>query len=168
MAAIEGRTLPEGLIADAAGDATTDPRECWPAGGAMIGSLLPVGWPQAPHKGFGLAMVVDLLAGALSGAAFGKAATPVQSNVGQFYWALDVRAFMPLEEFQARVDAAIDEVKASARAEGVAEILVPGERGQRRRAALLAEGRVELGDASWNELVKACAAVGVAPPAIER
>jgi LDH2 family malate/lactate/ureidoglycolate dehydrogenase len=168
IAALEGRMLPEGLIADADGRATTDPREYWPPGGLPVGTLLPVGWPHAPHKGFGLSMVVDLLAGALSGAAFGQAATPAQSNVGQFCWALDVRAFMPLEEFLARVDAAIDEIKASARAEGVEEILVPGERGQRRRAALLADGRVELGEASWNELVKACAAVAVSPPSIER
>jgi LDH2 family malate/lactate/ureidoglycolate dehydrogenase len=168
IAAMEGRALPEGLIADAAGRPTTDPRAFLSAEGRPIGTVLPLGWPRAAYKGFGLAMTVDLLAGVLSGSAFGRAATPVQSNVGQFYWALDVEAFMPLAEFKARIDAEIDEVKASARVEGGEEILVPGERGQRRRAKARERGLVDLDSWSWNELAKACAAVGVSPPSIER
>jgi LDH2 family malate/lactate/ureidoglycolate dehydrogenase len=165
IAALAGRTVPEGLIADAQGHPTTDPREFWPLSrGGAIGSLLPLGWPQAAHKGFGLSMLVDLLAGVLSGGGFGRTANTFTADVGQFYWALDVRAFMPLEEFLARVDAQIDQVKASERISGVEEIVVPGERGQRRRAALLERGTLSLSKESWDQLVEAGEAVDLTPP----
>ncbi len=167
IAAVEGRRVPEGLIADAQGRGTTDPREFWPPSSAgWVGSLLPVGWPHAPHKGFGLAMMADLLAGVLTGGGFGQTANTATADVGQFYWALDVRAFMPLEEFQARVDALVDQIKASERIEGVEEIFVPGERGQRLRKKLLERGTVPLSEGSWSQLAKVCDAVGATIPAV--
>ncbi len=165
IASAKGEQVPEGLIADARGRPTTDPREFWPpASPSPLGSMLPLGWPRGAHKGFGLAMMVDVLAGVLSGGAFAESASVVDSDVGQFYWALDVRALMPLEEFQARVDEQIDRVKASKPAEGTGEILVPGERGQRRRESLLARGTVPLDRESWEPLESACRAVGLTPP----
>lgn len=164
IAAMEGRTVPEGLIADAQGHPTTDPREFWPLSGVSTGSILPLGWPHAAHKGFGLSMLVDLLAGVLSGGGFGRTANLFTGDVGQFYWALDVRAFMPVEEFLARVDAQIDQVKASECINGVEEIVVPGERGQRRREALLKRGTLSLSKESWDQLVKAGEAVDLTPP----
>ena len=167
IAAAEGRSVPVGLIADAQGRGTTDPGEFWPTSSPhWVGSLLPLGWPNAPHKGFGLAMLADLLAGVLSGGGFGSIADTAAADAGQFYWALDVRAFMPLEEFQARVDALVDQVKASERMEGVEEIFVPGERGQRLRETLLERGALTLSEGSWSQLAKVCAAVGATLPAI--
>ncbi len=168
LAALKGQMVPEGLIADAQGRPTTDPGEFWPpTAPLMVGSLLPIGWPHAAHKGFGLALLVDVLAGVLAGGGFGQTADAVQGDVGQFYWALDVRAFMPREEFEARMDALIDQVKASERVEGVEEVFVPGERGQRRRAALLAQGTVPLSEESWGQFARACEVTGQTPPATE-
>jgi LDH2 family malate/lactate/ureidoglycolate dehydrogenase len=167
LAALKGQMVPEGLIADARGLPTTDPREFWPPSAPMmVGSLLPVGWPHAAHKGFGLAMLVEVLAGVLAGGGFGQMANAVTGDVGQFYWALDVRAFLPRKEFETRMDDLIDQVKASERAEGVKEIFVPGERGQRRRAELVAQGRAPLSEESWGQLARACELTSqVLPPA---
>lgn len=167
MAATEGRSVPEGLVADAEGRPTTEPRDFAPRSlGHLAGSLLPLGWPHAWYKGFGLAMIVDVLAGILSGGGFGPDANLFGGDVGQFYLALDVRAFMPLEQFQARVDIQIEQIKAGERVDGVKEILVPGERGQKRREMLLQRGTLELTKASWEQLVKASEAVGLTPPGL--
>ncbi|MGI5836607.1 MAG: Ldh family oxidoreductase [Chloroflexota bacterium] len=165
IAALRGEKVPEGLIADEKGRPTTEPREFWPpGGGGPIGSILPLGWPVGSHKGFGLAMVVDVLAGVLTGGGFAQTASIAGSDIGQFYWALDISPFMALEKFRARVDEQIDQVKSSARIEGAGEILVPGERGQRLRESLLARGTVPIPDESWERLEKVCRDLGLTPP----
>ena len=117
IAALKGEKVPEGLIVDEKGRPTTEPREFWPpGGGGPIGSILPLGWPVGSHKGFGLAMVVDVLAGVLTGGGFAQTAHRGQRH-RPVYWALDISPFMALEKFRARVDEQIDQVKSSARAE---------------------------------------------------
>ena len=88
VAAQEGRPMPEGVIFDDAGRPITDP-------GAFLegGLMAPLGTPQAPHKGFGLALFIDALSGVLSGAGFARGVTSGAS--GNFLWALDVEAFLP-------------------------------------------------------------------------
>ena len=95
--------------------------------------MAPLGSPAAPHKGFGLALVIDALAGVLTGAAFARDFPSEPATAGNtFFWALDVEAFLPREEFLARMEAQIEQVKAGERLAGVDELLVPGERGHRR------------------------------------
>jgi LDH2 family malate/lactate/ureidoglycolate dehydrogenase len=119
--------------------------------------MAPLGNPHAPHKGFGLALFVDALAGVLSGVASGAP--------GTFLWALDVEAFLPRHEFLARMDEQIDQVKQGERLPGVEELLVPGERGQRRYAELTARGVVPLAPASWQMLATSCESLDVPLPA---
>lgn len=159
VASQQARQLPDGLIADAQGNPTSDPTMALKGG-----TLLPLGYPHAPHKGFGLALVADLLAGVLSGAPFGRDVDFNQSKVGQFFWAIDVEAFMDRDEFLARVDAEIDQVKSSERLEGVEEIFVPGERGLRRRERLLAAGTLTLSEQTWRSLERTSESLGVPPP----
>jgi LDH2 family malate/lactate/ureidoglycolate dehydrogenase len=128
VAAAECESLPEGLIFDADGLPTTDPDE--------FASLAPLGSPFAPHKGFGLALFIEALTGVLSGGA-----------PGCFLWAFDVQAGTP--DFQVRMDALVDRVKQSG-----ADVVLPGERGERRRRELTAAGEVPLSAASW-ELLEA-------------
>jgi LDH2 family malate/lactate/ureidoglycolate dehydrogenase len=154
VAAQEGTSLPEGLILDRHGRPATDPAALFEGG-----SLAPLGSPHAPHKGFGLALFIEALSGVLSGA--GDAA-------GSFLWALDPEAFAPREELMARMDALIDRVKESEPADGVDEVLVPGERGDRRQGELTARGEVPLAAGSWQTLTERCAALGVAPPTASR
>jgi LDH2 family malate/lactate/ureidoglycolate dehydrogenase len=84
--------------------------------------------------------------------------------VGHFFWALDVARYLPREEFLARMDAQIEQVKSGARKPGVEEILIPGERGQRRKRDLLAQGRLPLQPAGWQALQDICTRAGLAAP----
>jgi LDH2 family malate/lactate/ureidoglycolate dehydrogenase len=156
MAARQGRTLDEGLITDALGRPTTEPSD-FEAGGL----LLPVGG----HKGFGLALMVEILAGVLTGARFGKDAGITHGKEGHLFLALDPALFMPLDEFTRRMDELIRHVKSGDRLEGVEEIVVPGERGQRRAAELTRSGRVPLNPIAWSTLADVCSPLGVPLPA---
>jgi uncharacterized oxidoreductase len=161
IAAREGRSLPEGLLTDSAGRPSTDPND-FANGGLMV----PLGGAVAGHKGYGLSMVVDALAGVLTGASFARDAHVNGGKAGQTFWALDVEAFMPRDEFLARIDEQIDQAKAAERLEGVAEILVPGERGQRRAAQLRAQGMLLLTEMAWEGLSAACQTADVPLPQI--
>jgi LDH2 family malate/lactate/ureidoglycolate dehydrogenase len=67
LAAEDGRTLPDGVLLDSDGRPTTDP-----AARALGGLMAPLGYPHAAHKGFSLALMVEVLAGGLTGAAVGR------------------------------------------------------------------------------------------------
>jgi LDH2 family malate/lactate/ureidoglycolate dehydrogenase len=123
-----------------------------------------LGTPHAPHKGFGLALLVDALAGVLSGAGFARGMA--DGAPGSFLWALDVEAFLPRQEFLARMDAQIDQIKRGERLPGIDELLVPGERGQRRHLSLTASGIVPLASASWQVLARSCASLATPLPAV--
>jgi LDH2 family malate/lactate/ureidoglycolate dehydrogenase len=115
VAAARGEPIPLGWALDEAGSPTTDARA------GRLGSLLPVGGP----KGYGMALMIDVLAGVLTGGRF--AAGMGLAGDGQFFLALQVERFMALAEFHARMDAMIDEIHASAKAPGVERVYVPGE-----------------------------------------
>ncbi|HEX2186266.1 MAG TPA: Ldh family oxidoreductase, partial [Chloroflexota bacterium] len=158
LAALQGKTLPPGLILDAAGNPSTDPQAYLDGG-----LILPLGGEHAAYKGYGLAMVVDALAGVLTGAGFARSAGVTHGKEGQFFLALDPQLFLPADEFLQRMDEQVEQAKSAEPLPGVEEILVPGERGQRRRAELLARGTVPLGEISWQTLLKTCAELGVPP-----
>lgn len=158
--AAERRTaMPEGVIFDSGGRATTDPRAVLESG-----LLAPLGYPHAPHKGFGLALLVDALSGVLSGGGFARGVP--NGAAGSFLWALDVEAFLPRQEFLARMDAQIDQIKQGERLPGVDELLVPGERGQRRLLDLTARGVVPLELAVWQTLETACKSLAAPLPTV--
>lgn len=159
VAATAGAPLPDGLIFDRDGRPSTDPAAFFEGG-----SLAPLGSPHAPHKGFGLALVVDALSGVLTGAGFAQGVAT--GAPGCFLWALDVEAFLPREEFLARIDAQLDQVKRGERAAGVDELVVPGERGERRRRELTARGVVPLAPTGWQLLTTGCRELGVPPPEV--
>ncbi|HET7271769.1 MAG TPA: Ldh family oxidoreductase [Rubrobacter sp.] len=160
LAAQHGRQVPEGMILDIEGHPTTDPNEF-----ARGGLMAPLGSPTAPHKGFGLALVIDALAGVLTGAAFARDMGSEPATAGNtFLWALDVEAFLPREEFLSRMEVQIDQIKAGERQAGVDELLVPGERGHRRYRVLITRGTVPLSEASRDALARACDSLSIAPP----
>lgn len=160
LAAQRNRPVPEGMIIDREGRPTTDPNE-FVRGGLMA----PLGSPAAPHKGFGLALVIDALAGILTGAAFARDFAREPATAGNAtFWALDVEAFLPREEFLARMEAQIAQVKAGERLAGVDELFVPGERGHRRYHELTTQGTAPLSVATWEALTKACASLSISPP----
>ncbi len=119
----EGRKLPEGGALNSAGEPTTDPEE------ARNGVLLPFGG----HKGFGLGLVVQILAGALVDAETLKTG-------GILLMTVDPAIFLPLDEFKRRVASYTDFVKSSRKADGIEDILIPGERGEQKKQECLKNG----------------------------
>lgn len=162
MAAQQGERVPEGIILDRAGQPITDPGE-FLEGGLMA----PLGYPHVPYKGFGLALLIDVLSGVLSGSGFAQGmATDAPGN---FLWALDVEAFMPRDEFLKRMDKQLDQIKQGERLPGVDELVAPGERGQYRYLKLTARGVVPISPASWDVLMTSCHSLAVSlPPVLER
>jgi len=158
-AARQRRSMPDGIIFDRDGQPNTDPGEFF-KGGLMA----PLGYPLVPHKGFGLALLIDALSGVLSGAGFARGVAAGTS--GNFLWALDVEAFLPRDEFLQRMDAQLDDIKQGERLPGVEELVGPGERGRRRYLELNARGEVPVSPASWQVLVTSCDSLGAPLPAV--
>lgn len=152
----QGQSVEVGLVFNAQGQPTTDPGDL-----DRGGSLAPVGG----YKGFGLALMVEILAGVLTGAQFGQNAGVVNGKEGHFFLALNPEAFMPKQEFLGRMDELVRWVKAGQKIDGVSEIVYPGERGQRRAAELTASGQVPLNAVAWKTLGEICAETGVTLPA---
>ncbi|MEI6182283.1 MAG: Ldh family oxidoreductase [Polynucleobacter sp.] len=123
VAAQKGESIPEGWMIDRYGDPITDPKK------SAEGSLLPIG----AYKGYGLAVMIGLLAGALNNAAVGKgtidfnAHHDLVTNTGQTIIAVDPSAFGDKEQFIDRVITLVNDLKSSSTLPGVKEIRVPGE-----------------------------------------
>lgn len=119
VARSKGESIPLGWARDKDGNPTTDPVA------ARAGSLEPLGGP----KGYGMAVMLDVLAGVLSGGRFGGmlGLNPGESGMGQFFMTIDVTRFMALDQFKARMDELIDQIHQSPKAPGVNRIYVAGE-----------------------------------------
>jgi LDH2 family malate/lactate/ureidoglycolate dehydrogenase len=124
-----GRPIPPTWATRADGSPTTDPRE------AIAGMLLPAAGP----KGFGLAFMIDLMCGLLSGGAWGDAVKPLYGDAAEPYdcahlfIAIDVGHFGDPEKFRLDASQAGIRVRGSARAPGVDRVFTPGEIEWRRR-----------------------------------
>ena len=135
LAKQKGLPIPEGWAIDAAGAPTTD------AAAAIDGIVL----PMAGHKGYAIAVVMDMLSGVLGGSAFGRDVHgPYQaerrSGAGHLMIALDIAAMQPLAEFESRMERYIAELKAVPLAQGFDEVAYPGELEARADARHRAEG----------------------------
>ena len=115
VARARGESIPIGWARDAEGQPTTDPTL------GRAGSLEPMGGP----KGYGLAVMLDILAGVLSGGRFGAGLGAPGS--AQFFLTLDVTRFMPLDAFLERIDQLIDQLHAATLIDGVERVYVAGE-----------------------------------------
>ena len=123
LAAQKGESMPSDWMIDRQGQPITDPKR------SAEGSLLPIGG----YKGYGLAVMIGLLAGALNNAAVGKGTIDFNAhhdlitNTGQTIIAVDPSACGDKQEFINRVITLVDDLKNSATLPGVKEIRVPGE-----------------------------------------
>ncbi len=129
----EGRKIREGAAIDKDGNPTTNPEE------AMAGGLLPI----AEHKGSGLAFIVELLAGALTGSRVGQS---VNGGWGTSYILINPAIFRPIEKFKRDVEIAIKELKNAPKAEGINEIYYPGEQSEKRKNENTKSGEIEIND----------------------
>jgi LDH2 family malate/lactate/ureidoglycolate dehydrogenase len=114
--------IPEGWAIDKDGAPTTDPQA------AIEGIVL----PMAGHKGYAIAMMVDVLSGVLTGSGFlsdvhSPYKTAEKSNCGHFMIAVNIEALQPLAQFNARMEQYIAELKSVPLAKGHDEVFYPGE-----------------------------------------
>src|SRR2546426_746300 len=130
----QGKEMPLGWAVDPTGHSTTNPRIVLEALAKRLGGgILPLGGEGetfSGHKGDGLALLVDILCGALPGAgtALDVYADERAANVGHFFGAIDVRAFRPLPAFKRDMDKLLRTLRESPRAEGHDHIYVHGEK----------------------------------------
>ena len=135
-----GEMMPEGWMIDRQGRPLTDPKR------SEEGFLLPLGGAEAGYKGYGLALVIGLLAGTLNGAALGKDTIDFNkdvssvTNTGQAICAIDVSAFGDVADFKRSVDTLIRDLRSSERMPGVERIWLPGEQSAQKRNAHARDG----------------------------
>jgi len=131
-----GEMMPEGWMMGYDGQPLLDPRR------SNEGFLMPIGG----HKGYGLALMIGLLAGSLNGAAMGRdvidfnADFTTAANTGQCVIAVDPAAFGDPQTIRADVDRVSREMRSATRLPGVEAIHVPGEGSERRRERQLQSG----------------------------
>jgi LDH2 family malate/lactate/ureidoglycolate dehydrogenase len=140
LAIDKGDLIPEGWIVDRFGNPTRDPRDYFERGGSML--------PMSEHKGYGLAVMTEVLAGILSG---GGALTELNTNNAVFIVVFRIDSFMPLDEFKAKVDQLIKKIKNSPKKPSVQEIYLPGEIELQTREKRLREG-IPLPEKTWENI----------------
>ncbi len=142
-----GETMPVGWMIDRLGQPLTDPKR------AEEGFLMPIGG----YKGYGLSLIVGLLAGTLNGASMGSQVIDFNhddtsvTNTGQAIMAIDLSAFGDVDGFKTRVDHLVRELRGSERMPGVERIWLPGEQSHERRQSNERDG-IPIGTALIKQL----------------
>ncbi|MBN1642201.1 MAG: Ldh family oxidoreductase [Anaerolineae bacterium] len=150
VAADKGAQLPEGWLLDKHGRPTRDPR-AQADGGVML--------PFAGHKGYALSVVIELLAGALSGA--GPALLPgYQREQGVVLLVMRLDRFCAPRDFRGMVAEFSEAIKATPRAPDCDEILLPGEPEWRCKAQRERDG-IPLPERTWARLGETATALGL-------
>lgn len=131
-----GEMMPPGWMINRLGQPLLDPTK------ASDGFLLPIG----EHKGYGLALIVGLLAGTLGGAAMGRDVVDFNAdhvtvtNTGQAILVIDLAAFGDPDHFKAQVDVLVRDLRNSEKLPGVERIWIPGEQSHEKRGRFQREG----------------------------
>ena len=155
MAEKAGRSIPGNWAVQADGAPTTDPKA------AIAGMLLPAAGP----KGFGLAFMIDLMCGLLSGGAIGDEVKPLYGDASvpydcsHLFIAIDVAHFCDLNWFKTRAADAAERIRSGKRAAGVQEVLLPGEPEWCKRQN--AHARIAVNPAVAANLVKLASSLNV-------
>ncbi len=132
-----GQQLPDGWAFDADGHPTRDPMKALPPHGTLA--------PLGGHKGYALAIAVEVLCGVLAGM------WPPETSAN-FVGALRVDAFLPAASYDQSLEGLIDRVKSVPPRPGVAEVRLPGEGSAARGAASLKTG-ITVAFELWSEIV---------------
>src|SRR4051794_38053870 len=150
--------LPVGWMIGRDGKPLTDPKR------AEDGLLLPIG----DYKGYGLSLIIGLLAGSLNGAAFGREVIDFvkepgkATNTGHAIVAVSVESFMRAADFKRHVDVAVRTMRGAERLPGVERIWLPGEQSHLKRLDRLQHG-IPMPKPLRDSLDAAARDLGVAP-----
>jgi uncharacterized oxidoreductase len=146
----KGEKVPEGWLLDAQGRSTTDPSVLY---NEPRGTLLPFGGPQA-YKGFGLSLLLDVMAGGLSGGECSRAEAPLTGTGNTVLMVLfDVSQFAGKDHFVKESGKLAGYVRSTPCAEGVAEIQLPGDPERKMKQQRQKTG-ISIPDGTWQQLCK--------------
>ncbi len=150
VAARAGKPVPEGWVIDAEGNPLTDPERILEDLGAATAALLPLGGAGeelAGYKGYGLAVMVEILSAALSGGVFMKDLLGFADDgsrrpymLGHFFLAIDIEHFVPLDVFRRITGQIMRELQNGRRAPGQERIYVAGEKEYEREKVVRERG----------------------------
>ena len=146
LAIARGQSIPEGWIVDGQGKATTDPKKFKPDG-----ALLPLGGSEG-YKGYGLASMVEIFAGLLTGLGYGIEPTG-RHNDGCFMAVFNVAAFRDLSVFKQEVTEFAHYLKSTPPAEGFSQVYYPGEIEHLKEVERKRDG-IPVEDSTWAALKK--------------
>ena len=151
--------MPDDWLVDAAGNPVMDPNLFMSGDVAM----LPMGGTVG-HKGYGLGMMVDAIAGGLSWAGC-SADPPTRGASGWIAIAIRIESFIDPDEYKQEVEKLVNWVKSSSKMPGVRRIYYPGEIEEERRQQRLENG-IPIEESTWARIVETGDAVGVSAPAV--
>ena len=161
VARARGLPLPDGVLIDRDGHATTDPNAYY-EGGALL--------PFGGHKGYALSMAVEFLGRIVTGSeTFATEGRGGQyfARSGHMVIAIDPSAFGPIDGYRERADATIDRIRAVPPAPGHAEVLVPGDPEHRSRRERERDG-IPVPQATWESIRECAVGLGLPDPARSR
>lgn len=154
----KGESIPLGWAINKFGEPTTNPKEALDGG-----AILPIG----DYKGYGITLMIEILAGVLTGSGFGNQIAGVEQdgkrNNGHLFISLNVEAFMGIEDFKQRVDELIQMVKSVPKINEDKEILLPGEIEWSRKLKQT-KGTILLNEQIYNVITELAAEYGVKVP----
>jgi LDH2 family malate/lactate/ureidoglycolate dehydrogenase len=167
---LNGKRLPPGWVLDGQGRPITEPAEALEVvySKKKGGGQTPLGGTaeMSSHKGYGLALMVHILGGTLSGASFSPIRVKTQKpsdpdRLGHFFLAIDPKAFRPDGAFEEDLDAVIDVLHGTSPVDPAQPVLVPGDPEAAARERRLREG-IPLPASLLEKLRAICERSGVA------
>lgn len=164
---LNGRQVPSGWVQDEDGQPVTDPAAAMDyIFKRTAGGLTPLGGSEAmsSHKGYGLALMVQVLSATLTGAGFtalhaGADEPPPHDNIGHFFMAIDPNLFRDPGVFEADMEAMVDLLRALPAADPERPVLVPGDPEALSRERRLADG-IPVPEALLEKIRGVCARAG--------
>ncbi len=153
VALADGAAVAPGAIIDADGNPTEDPADFY-AGGSLLSAQ--------GHKGYGLAVAIEALGGALSG--MGPAMIPgYRDGNGMFVLALEPEAFTPADRFLSQVEEMAEALLSAPAAPGAQAVVLPGDPEARSAERRLRDG-IPIAEKTWVQLRRLADELGVPMP----
>jgi len=156
---IAGQQVPLGWILDPEGKPTTDPNQLY---GDPPGTILPMGGDQA-YKGFGLAFMIEMLCGALSGGQCSYPNPPPPIGNCAFFIVIDPQQYAGFEHLQREITQLEDYTRSVPLMDGASEITLPGDPERRTLAKRRLEG-IPIDEGNWKALLALAAELKITPP----
>jgi LDH2 family malate/lactate/ureidoglycolate dehydrogenase len=152
-------TIPDGWALNASGVPASTPSE------ALRGSVMPLGGLVAGYKGTGMAAAVEILCSVLGGGPIGREVGSMRAggrmNVSQTFIAIDIKRFLPVEQFEQRMEHFVAMMKSAPVAEGFSEVLVAGDPQWRAEQKRATDG-IPIPEATWKLINRTAEKLAVA------